>query len=269
MSTTKPNLPKDDAAWREFFSKTLTATNALMEKVELEEPLLSKFKDIKQSYNAALEQLPLTDSVEAAQRGNWVLQSLYSALLSAQGMMTCLREQVCCHAEKVKEVMAASKSAADQVQALLDEKVKSGEYVPKATVMSLCDAATQRGIEQGEQKLRQEQEAREAAAKVVASRKDLLVKASLPLPETDTVLGGTDHEFEAVKTKAVARVEALRKKLPTGSVLLAKAWLPDAEFEAFDRLAGEMLKHGGGAPPAEPLAGAGGQGDGGRNFPPV
>lgn len=227
--------PEQAKQFRALYSSIISQ----MSGMELDEPLKSQFAAIKQQCSALLEEMPLMDAVGAAQECKWSLSSLHSCMMSLQSAFGLVGASM----KGLQSRMSAQ--AAEMPAAIAEaikEKISAGELVAKDTVASLCSESKSQGLAEGEKKVRDEIKLAQEKQKLVAARKDALTKASLPLPENDAFIEGTDDAFAALQTKAAERVAKLRKAgLSLNSPLLAKAFLPDGDFETFLGLSSELL----------------------------
>jgi hypothetical protein len=91
--------------------------------------------------------------------------------------------------------------------------------------------------------VRAEFEATAARAKLIADRKAAVASAGLPVP-AEELLSAAEETFNAAKTKAQGRVDALKAKgLPgTNGLVVRMAWCSEAEYAELAGLVDEALK---------------------------
>ncbi len=253
MTTANKDIKKP----REFLNALLTALNGI--QCPLEEPWATHFNALKANYNSVLENLPPSDMVPAATEANWNLGTLLSCLYSAQSLVTSMGQTLSDVKGKMTDALSSINSKAE---ALLADKLKTGDLVPKETVTALCSDVKAKALEdgrnEGRTEVRTEVAKEKLAAKTIIDRRALLATNSLPLPENDSVLGGTEEEFTALQAKAKTRIELLKGKgVSMNSKLLPKVWLPDNEFSVVETLITENMSRG-----AEPFAGGPSPGSG-------
>lgn len=182
----------------------------------LEEPLKSKFAEVKNQINKMLAGLPETDKVPAAMASNDVLRSLLGVLSSAQFMISGLQEA----AKSNAKAMASTKAALPgEVTAAIDAKVKAGDFIPKAEhEQKLNDAVTAATTAA--------RAAATAEIQLVGTRRQQLTTASIPVPGDDA-LTGEDKDFEAKKTAAAKRAEELKPFKLAQERVIALCWNTD------------------------------------------
>lgn len=264
-----PNDPKNAKALRDFFSNTRTQMCSLGE--QLGEPWLTHFNNIKGQYDALLAQLGTTDQVPAALDASAQLSALYSMLVSANSLtaligsqMQMMKQTTATQMNSAIEAAIAEKLTkgelvkADVVSVKVQEAIatatQAGELVPREQHTQLCSAAKSTGLEEGKAALLAEQQAEATRKQTIETRKAALQTAGLPLPEADLekLLGGTDEEFAATQTKVDTRVKALKAKNAFHSQIGKFMWLDDANFAAFEALAGDIRKSTGHEPLQQP-----------------
>lgn len=182
----------------------------------LEEPLKSKFTQVKGEINKMLAGLPETDKVPAALASNGVLRDLLGILSTAQIMISSLQETAKANASAMASTKA---SLPGEVVAAIDAKLKAGELLTKADHdQKLADAVASAATA-----------ARASAVtelKVLGDRKQLLATASLPVP-ADELLLGEDKDFTAKKDLAAKRAEELKPFKLASERVLALCWNAD------------------------------------------
>jgi len=269
-----PSDAKDITAMRAFFTEVRQQMCSMADN--LSEPWKTHFNGLKEHYDQALAALPPTDAVPAAMEANKHLSAFYSCLANANALCSMLgasmasavkdadaKLALALNSAVAKEVLAkiaagelvAKADLAGLVAAALADRVKTGDFVEKATVLQLCSQATTTGLTQGEKKVRDEQAATAALQMVITTRKTHLQTCGVPVPDAalEAVLGGTEEAFAALQKTAEQRVAALQKKgvaLNSKSPLGAKVWLPADQWTVFESLVTETIKGG------DPLAAA-------------
>ncbi len=234
----------------------------------LEEPFRATFNGLKAEFEAALAKLPAAEP--APQDLGVQLQSLWSCFYSLNSLFNSLLGSTKAQKCAVETEIARQVTAGDlipravlpaRVTEQVTAQVTAGELVPKATVEQLCSVAKTNGLTEGEKKVRDEIAAKAAVTAKVAERTTALQTAGLPLPdaEIERLLGGTDEEFAAHRTRVEAHLAQFKDKgiqLAANSTARAKAWLAADAFKGFLALADGIpsLKGGGAEPFANGLA---------------
>lgn len=165
--------------------------------------------------------------------------------------------------EKAFDLLEQSRNAATALAARLETtvqqvagfegRVKSGDLLTKEIATEMCTAAGKTATEAAEKKAREEFSAKEAAAKRVTERRAALQTASLPLPETDELLGTDDAVFAAARTEAEKRLTPYKDKIPVSSKVLARyAWCSATDLPNWEGIVKEIA--GAGAGRIEPMA---------------
>ena len=182
----------------------------------LDEPLKSKFSEIKGKINTMLAGLPETDKVPAAMASNDVLQRLLGVLQTAQMMISSLDETA---KSSSKALQSTRASIPTEIANAIDAKVKSGDLVTKDEVAKKIKDATDTAITAARQSAVTE-------LKRVTDRKLELTTASIPVPG-DEVLGAEDKDYAAKKTAAEKRTKELAPFKLAADRVLALAWNTD------------------------------------------
>lgn len=165
----------------------------------LGEPWLSQLKDIKGKINASLAGLDPTDQVQAAQQAANGLDYLKNQLLVVQSIITSLGAVVKAKSEMVARTTA---SLAPGIEAAIDGKLKSGEFVSKSTYDAAVASARKEGETSGLEK-----------GKLLNARTMALASANID-PSSITVipseiLSGDEKKFSDAKDIALKRTELL------------------------------------------------------------
>lgn len=233
---------------RKLLTEVLSTFNGYA--VELGEPFLGMFQDLKAQYNAILEKLPLTDAVPAAQEASWHLSGFLSCMTSTQALLNFMGGKL--NELKTRNSAAPSAEAiAVEVEKVITQRVNEGKLFAADKVTTLCSDAKAQGITQGEQNEREKINQEKERIKTIESRKTALTTNSLPLPSADEMLGGTDEEYAAKKTTAEARVAKLKEKgVALNSPLMKDVWGTDAEFAVLERVVASYHSGTPGAPGA-------------------
>ncbi len=218
-----------------------------------QEPFASQYKDIVRQCDEALAALPADDQ-PVEDKHNTALASLF---VSSNGLCMLLNSALeterrnsgsAVQTEITRRVTAGELFTKDSLASAVQSEIKkltdAGEYVPKATVTQLCSEAKTNGLTEGETRVRNEMAAKAAAEQKIAERKTALQTAGFPVPETDMekFLGGTDEEFNARRTRAQTRQEALKTQgyVIQSAHLLTNLWREDAEYKAFEKTIEEI-----------------------------
>lgn len=164
----------------------------------LEEPLKTKFIEVKTQINQMLASLPASDMVPAANASNGILQQLLGVMANAQMMMTSLTE-IATNARK--EAQTALASLTGEVEKAVQAKISSGELLPKEKLDEKITDATSSAIAQAKKEFAETQ-------KLVGERRQQLTVAKLCLPD-DEVLAKKDDEFTPLKTRAEKRAKEI------------------------------------------------------------
>ena len=222
----------------------------------LDEPWKSQFTAVKAGLDKELEALPPSDQIPAALAANNLLQSLFSQFCNFSSMFTGFTAQLSTLRASVASAQPSAASLASAVDAEIAKRIQEGKLfdaaglevkiaeaktglTPKAEVESLCSAAKLTGIAEGKSLERAAQEQAAAAAKKIEERKTACSTASIPLPaaELEKILGGTDEEFTARKTKAETRLAELAgfgvSLASADGVFGTKLWADDAAYNDF------------------------------------
>ena len=249
--------PDQVGVMRQMCSQVVTTLEALSSDAQMAGPLLKMFQGLKDEYNSILVKLPPTDQVPAANEAHWNLQHFFSCLTSTNALLSYLTTRM----SEMQKNSYNSETLAAKITAELDAKVKAGEFFPKSTVDSLCSAAKDLGIKEANEKAQADATAAAAKATLLASRKQLLTTNSLPLPENEEALLGTDEEFTAAQARVKQQTEVLVGfGVALNSEPIRKAWAGEAEFKNYaDLLKGVVVKKtkadepfaGGNTPPGE------------------
>lgn len=182
----------------------------------LEEPLKSKFVQVKSQINTMLAGLPESDKVPAALGANDVLRQLLGTLSMAQMMISTLDEA----AKSNAKAMASTKaSLPGEITSAIDARVKAGDFVTKAD----HDKAVSDAIASATTSARA---AALAESQVIGVRKQQLATASIPVP-ADEALAGEDKDFTARKDAAAKRAEELKPFKLAPERVLALCWNTD------------------------------------------
>jgi hypothetical protein len=222
------------AILRQVCSNVATTINGLGE--DLGEPLLGMFLSLKDQYNEILGKLPPTDAVPAAQEASWNLRSFLSCLTSTQTLLSFLTTRMADMKGKAATANSSLSPAelAAVVEAAIQVKVAAGDLATKETVASLCSAAKDAGIREAHDQAKAEAEETAKKAKLIAERRQVLATNSLPFPETDESLLGTEEEFSANRARAEKQAKQLAGfGLDAKSQAMSKAWSPEAEFNNY------------------------------------
>jgi len=221
------------------------------------EPWATHYRQIVADCDKALADLPADES-PVEEKHQSALASLFVASSGLAIMLggaletekknasTALNSAVALEIQKkiTAGELIAKEALNSAVQAEIKRLTDAGEFVPKATVTQLCSEANTNGMAAGETKVRNEITAEKAAATKVNERKAVLQTASFPIPDTDVekLLGGTDEEFAARKTKAEQRIAGLKAKgfAINSAALLTNVWRTDAEYASFEKMIGEI-----------------------------
>lgn len=257
----------------------------------LDSPFKETFLGIKAEFDSVVAKLPLTDAVPAALELSQQLQSLWSCLYSVNSLVTFLNGSLdsmkknmngqmnsAVTAELNRRIAAGELIAKENIAVKVQEQVTSmttaGDLVPKATVTQLCADAKNVGLTEGEKKVRDEFEAKTKLDQKVTERKATLQTAGLPIPdaEIEKLLGGTDDEFAANKTRLETQLAEFKSKgitLAADSPIRSKAWLPADQFKNFLALTDGIpsLKSNGGGEPFANGGAAGTPASGSLPFP--
>jgi hypothetical protein len=229
----------------------------------LDEPFRSMFTGLKKQFDEKLTAMPPTEMVPAATEMHWQLQSLFYCLdrlnemvrtlnQSLSGMKSATASTVSAAIEaQVKEgKLITAEALATAVTAEVENRTKSGELIAKDTVTQMCSTAEGNGMVKGEAKVRQEIAAAADLTKKIGERKTGITTASLPLPPTEDLLGGTDEEFATRRTTAEGRLKELGEAgFSLNSDLQARVWLPESAYKDFRALLDTMPGLKGGAQP--------------------
>ena len=212
-----PLLTPDAATAVRAFASSMTAEiTSLVD--QLAEPFKGQFLEIKGQVNQMLASLPLTDAVLASQESNCALRSLFSALQTAQSMISSLTST----AKKVSgDLVATRASLPTDIQTAIDAQVTAGTLFTKEAAQSLAkDAVTAARVTfQNEQR-------------AISDRRTSLSSASIPVPN-DAVLIGDDADFAAKQVKATARLEKLKAFNLSSARLVHLTWeKSDSEFDS-------------------------------------
>ena len=263
-----PKNSKDIAALRTFL--TTLRTQACASGDAFTGALKEMRDDLVKKLDSFIGEIPQGDVP-----GDWCMESKLDQLCAllaasiAQASMSAL-EVAKLNTQTAGAIDAAIKAKIDvgeliskdahatAVQSAIAEQTKAGAVVPKDTVTQLCADAKNLGIAEGEKKVRDEIAAEAATTQLIATRKETLQKAGKPLPEAafESVLAGTEEQFNAVVAKFDARADSLKKAgvQLAGSPLMSKLFLPDADYRTFESTVTSIdaLK----TPPIEVLAAA-------------
>lgn len=222
----------------------------------LDEPWKSQFAAVKNGLDAELEALPPSDQIPAALAANNLLSSLFSQYCNFSSMFTGFTAQLSALRASVATAAPSAASLASAVDAEIAKRIAEGKLfdaaglevklteaktglTPKPEVESLCAAAKLTGIEEGKTLERAAQEAAAAVKAKIEERKTACSTASIPLPaaELEKILGGTDEEFTARRTKAEARLTELKgfgvSLASADGVFGTKLWADDAAYNDF------------------------------------
>lgn len=220
-----------------------TALNAMLDK--LPENVRAEFAALKKSINDALEALPPTDQVPAAQEAAWALNAFTDFFQRSQEYAAGLSERL----NKMVADLAVKATALNELQTQLNglnAKVESGELLTK-------DKAKQAGD------LRFEEGVQSVLPQVAGMRKEQIQLAGLPEPEA-SVLNGDAPTFKARFDQAVDNLKNLTKK---GLKLGGKgdAWVKELAWQTKEGFTGRMTQLAELAPTMaiDPMQGNGGQ----------
>lgn len=206
--------------------KSLNAYTAVTDPKDpnfLGEPWRSHLLELKGQINASLENLPPTDQVPAAQEAAYGMNSLKYALLGVQSIINSLQAVV---KSKSTETANALASITPQVEAGVEAKLKSGEFLKKSD----ADALVQNARKEGE-------DAGFARGKILADRRSALALAGLPAEVAgsapEAILLGEEKDFNAARDAAkerVAKLTGVGLTVASASLLT----LPWEKQDAFD-----------------------------------
>ncbi len=190
----------------------------------LDEPLKSKFLEVKGQINTMLAGMAETDKVPAATEANYVLRQLMSVLSCAQSMMAGLTETAKAANERYVTTKA---SIGGEVEKAINDQVGKGDLIKKADHTLAIEEA-----------VKQARKTFELEAKTISDRRTSLSSLSLPAPQ-DAVLSGDDAAFKAKTEAAKARAEQLKGFKISPERLTTLCWaVDDSSFK--DTV--EMLK---------------------------
>ena len=261
-----PKDSKDVPALRTFLTALRTQTCAASDAFS--EPLAALAGELTTKLDTFIGDLPKEEAC-----GDWSLESkletLFALLANASAMasMAGLELRRLKAARETQPQVAAAPIALPAAPAALitgETPAPLSEATPtimietitQETVTQLCADARKLGVAEGEQNVRTAMAAEEAARALVATRKQALQTAGLPLPETafEEVLSGSPEAFTALQTQYHARLGDLQKQgiQLASSPLLPKLYLPEAQYALFAQVVSGIaaLK----TPPVEVLA---------------
>lgn len=235
--------PADDAT---FLKQAVTTIRTQAEGFQtciagladyLEEPLKSKFIEVKSEINKMLAGLPDTDKIPAASASNDILRNLLGVLSTAQMMISSLSETA---KNANSSLQSARASMTGEVEKAIAAKITSGELVKKEDVQTKITDATSAAVKQAQDNFA-------ALQKLVADRKAQLTTAGLKAP-ADDILAKKDEEFTPLKTQAEKRATELKAFGLPEDRLIALCWNPDQA--AYDDAVSLMnaVQKGGGKP---------------------
>ena len=244
-----PKNTKDLNGIREFFShlKTQFASASAV----YQGPIKQLFDEVTGRLQGVLDGFPKTEGDEPVISSS----SLFETLASANNLVSLLSlefNKVKTAASATPDTLAAALatgthlSKADhetQVKAAVDAAIAErtgdkGDLVAKSTVSQLCSAAKDLGLKEGRAQLQTEVDARQAGEKLASERKTALTAAGLPLPEAEAaaILAESEERYNAARTTTETRVKAITAAgLDLPAELLANCWLPDADFQKFQK----------------------------------
>ena len=255
-----PKNSKDVPALRNFL--TTLRTQACSSGEAFTGALKQMRDDLVKKLDSFIEEIPKGDVP-----GDWCMEDKLDTLCAL------LAQAIAQSSMSALEVAKLNTQMAGAVEAAVKSKIEAGELLTKdahtAAVSAavadqtkqtnqLCADAKNLGIAEGEKKVRDEIAAEAATTKLIATRKETLQKAGKPLPEAafESVLAGTEEQFNAVVAKFDARADSLKKAgvQLAGSPLMSKLFLPDTEYRTFESTVTSIdaLK----TPPTEVLAAA-------------
>jgi hypothetical protein len=261
---TIPKDAKDIPAIREFLNTVRTQVCSLADL--LDEPWKGHFNALKKQYDEALNGLPPSDQVPAAMDASRTLNSFFHLLSAANSLNSQLGSEVnrlkCSASNSLNSAVDAevqrrigagelvAKADVDgKVNAAIEARTKTGDLVVKETVTQLCSQAKELGFKDGEKKVRDEVAETTARKGRIDTRKAALQTAGLPVPDAkiESLIGGTDEEFNVLKATAESRIAGLQKKgiaLNSKSALGPKVWLPEEQWTTHEALITEHLSSG-------------------------
>lgn len=193
----------------------------------LEEPLKSRFLEIKNKINTALAGLPATDAVPAANNANGLLNQLMYMFAHAQDMIGHLSTTAKESATLLRSTRASLPTeVAAEVTKAINTKVAAGDLVTKVDHETKLNGAVTAA-----------RQTFAAETAKVSQRRTALASANLPVP-SDDVLVGDDAAYTAKETEAKARLEKLKPFKLAAQRLTTLAWNTDkATFDSiFDTL---------------------------------
>lgn len=249
-----PTNLKDAKAIRDFFTGQRQALNGLV--TQLADPWKTHFTGLDGQYEQMLALLPADTEAGDPEKTANVALALFSqtnALCALLGANIKTSADALVAARITSGELIAKADLDTHVTTALNGKVTAGELFTKERHTQLCTEAEARG----EKKVRDEIALATEAAKVIETRKGEVATAGLPIPDADMLkmLAGTPEEFAARKTKAESRIEKLRTDgivLNAKSPLLAKVWLDDTAYAAWEQIAKEAFKGAGQLTPPGP-----------------
>jgi DNA repair exonuclease SbcCD ATPase subunit len=234
-------MKADVKALRAYFQSQVTALNALIDT--LTDPLKSQYSALRDQFNQLLSGLPPLEQHAAAEEINFGLDVLVGCIERANEVIAGLQAML---RQKQQESDTQAQALQSRI-AQFEARLKNGELLEKAVHQELLSAATakasQEAAAEAEKKVRAEFEATAARAKLIADRKAAVASAGLPVP-AEELLSAAEETFNAAKTKAQGRVDALKAKgLPgTNGLVVRMAWCSEAEYAELAGLVDEALK---------------------------
>jgi hypothetical protein len=265
-----PKNTKDLNGIRDFF--TQLKTQFASASAVYEGPIKQLFDEVTGRLQGVLDGLPKTEGEEPVVGTG----ALFETLASANNLVSLLSLEF----HKVKTAASAApdtltaalaagthlskadhetRVAAAVASAIAERTGDKGDLVAKNTVSQLCSAAKDLGLKEGREQLQTELNARQAGEKLAADRKTALTAAGLPLPEAEAaaILADTEERYSAARAKTEDRVKAITAAgLELPAELLANCWLPDTDFQRFQKTVTSIpaLKVRAGQAAAEPFA---------------
>lgn len=228
------------AAFTELLSEQRSVYAGLVDRVPPSfKAEVEKIKGRLDTKLAALADQPVAQ-VPAAQAGAAALESLASMLAWMQEMYLSTMKHL--------DALVNEIGPRDKVLGQLQSRIAAGELLEKAAAEETQRLAVEKAVQDAVAAERTTQSR-------LAVRRQTLASASLLVPTQDTVLDGTDDEFNARVEAAKARVAKLDSigvlSQLEGGELADLSYGPEKAFEQFLKLAGRARQV------AEPLVGGG------------
>lgn len=183
-------------------------------ETNLPEPWKTEIGKLRGEFDAVLAKMPVTEQVDAAGGVNQGLRELSYAverLVSINEAMTGMVSRLRGESDTVLASMP------DRVSAAVTEKIAAGELVTsEQAAKNVSDAVA----------------AVDARHALANGRRGALVTAGLPMPP-ESVLTAEEAVFDAARSEAVSRTEALKKKgvALNGAPVADLVWASKPDFE--------------------------------------